>query len=107
MQQVVSPITVYTVIGYITNAILTFEPLQIRSNLSGGPQLMSCNKNCENRKTRPQRHAQNLNMSYWLFNRFCFFWCQIREKEAKKSVCIFFHSGWLTEEIRFLKILQI
>ena len=39
MQQVVSPMTVYTVIGYITNAILTFEPLQIRSNLSGGPQL--------------------------------------------------------------------
>ena len=31
--------TVYTVIGHITNAILTFEPLQIPSNLSGGPQL--------------------------------------------------------------------
>ena len=31
--------TVYTVIGYITNAILTFEPLPIPSNLSGGPQL--------------------------------------------------------------------
>ena len=31
--------TVYTVIGHITNAILTFDPLQIRSNLSGGPQL--------------------------------------------------------------------
>ena len=26
-------------IGHITNAILTFEPLQIPSNLSGGPQL--------------------------------------------------------------------
>ena len=26
------------VIEHITNAILTFEPLQIRSNLSGGPQ---------------------------------------------------------------------
>ena len=31
--------TVYTVIGHITNAILTFEPLQIPSNLSGGPQM--------------------------------------------------------------------
>ena len=31
--------TVYTVIGYITHAILTFEPLPIPSNLSGGPQL--------------------------------------------------------------------
>ena len=38
MQQVVSPMTVYTVIGYITNAILTFKPLQLRSNLSGRPQ---------------------------------------------------------------------
>ena len=28
--------TVYTVIGHITNAILTFEPLPIPSNLSGG-----------------------------------------------------------------------
>ena len=35
--------TVYTVIGHITNAILTFEPLQIPSNLSGGPQfLLQC-----------------------------------------------------------------
>ena len=31
--------TVYTVIGNITNAILTFEPLPIPSNLSGGPHL--------------------------------------------------------------------
>ena len=31
--------TVYTVIGHITNAILTIEWLQIPSNLSGGPQL--------------------------------------------------------------------
>ena len=31
--------TVYTVIGHITNAILTFEPLPIPSNLSGGPHL--------------------------------------------------------------------
>ena len=30
--------TAYTVIGHITNAILTFKPLQIPSNLSGGPQ---------------------------------------------------------------------
>ena len=30
--------TVYTVIGHITNAILTIEQLQIPSNLSGGPQ---------------------------------------------------------------------
>ena len=44
MQQVVSPMTAHkvrTVIGYITNAILTFEPLQIRSNLSGGPQFFA------------------------------------------------------------------
>ena len=27
-------------IGHITNAILTFEPLQIPSNLSGGPQFL-------------------------------------------------------------------
>ena len=33
--------TVYTVIGHITNAILTFESLQIPSNLSGGPQLLN------------------------------------------------------------------
>ena len=32
--------TVYTMIGHITNAILIFDPLQIRSNLSGGPQLL-------------------------------------------------------------------
>ena len=32
--------TVYTVIGHITNAILTIEPLQIPSNLSGGPQML-------------------------------------------------------------------
>ena len=31
--------TVYTVIGHITNAILTIEQLQIPSNLSGGPHL--------------------------------------------------------------------
>ena len=31
--------TVYTVIGHITNAILTIEPLQIPSNLSVGPLL--------------------------------------------------------------------
>ena len=50
MQQVVSPMTVYTVIGYITNAILTFEPLQIRSSLSGGPQITSVFFNAD-RKT--------------------------------------------------------
>ena len=49
--------TVYTVIGYITNAILTFEPLPIPSNLSGGPQLRS-KRNLSAVKFHFENHAK-------------------------------------------------